>query len=265
MGTIDEARLATKLRRNKVVFKREVELSHPIGDTGVKIEGRLDFWISSDPPKIIEKKSVISPTRTKSIVTEGKIDPSHLAQVLVYMAVSKISTGSVHVTSWSWDTEIDGLVVTGDREFQIILSPSGEITIDGQPYPAHIRQLQQWFRAAANAMNQADVELPPRPMFKASWQNPCTKCPLAGACDQYDLNRNVQLFWQETQNLEPSPGPIANIPEPKLKKGKKNEQNQLSDSVNTNTDTGRISDKKDLFGRQIHSRAGDLFSDSDGD
>ncbi len=265
MGAIDEERLTTILTRDKIPFKREVEIDHPIAGSIVKIQGRLDFLIETVEPRIIEKKSVISPTRTKSIVINGNIDPSHLAQILTYMAVSKIGKGTIHVTAWSWSQFLDALVATGDREFQIELSPTGEIAVDGKPYPGHIRQIQQWFRSAATAMENAETELPNRPVFKQGWQNPCNKCPLKDACAQYDVNKNVQMFWQETQSIEPESGPKANIPTPKQSKGKKNEFNQVSNSINPSNDSGRISDKAGIVGREVHSRAGDLFADGDGD
>ncbi len=264
LGALDETRYATKMRRDKVNFRREVELTHPIGSTGINIEGRVDFWIESNPPKIVEKKSVISVTRTKKIIQDGQVDPSHLAQVLTYMAVSKVETGAIVITSWGWDSEIDALTVTGEREFAIHLSPKGEIKVDGVPYPAHIRQLQQWFRMAADAMNNAEVSLPSRPVYKQGWNNPCNKCPLRLACDQYDITQNVAAFWQDTEQLTPEPGPTAQIPEPKRKKGIIHERNQVSNSINTGDDTGRISSKTSLSGGKIHSGTWDVFPDSDG-
>lgn len=264
LGAIDETRYATKLTRDKIPFRREVEITHPIGSTGINIEGRIDFYISTEPPRLVEKKSVISVSRTKKIIQDGAIDPAHLAQLLTYMAVSKIPTGSIVITSWGWDEDIDALVVTGEREFLIELTPQGEIRVDNTPYPAHIKQLQAWFHSAATAMNNAEIQLPARPMFKQGWNNPCNKCPLNAACEQYDKHQNAKVFWQETEILEPEPGPKAQIPEPKRKKGKRHD-NQVSNSINPNNDSGRISSKENLFGRQVHSRAGDLFTDSDGD
>lgn len=246
MGAIDETRYSAKLRSAGTKFQREVEISHPIGATGVNIEGRIDFVL--DTPQgtvIVEKKSTVSPRRKSSIITKGEVDPHHLAQVVSYMAVKKVTQGRIVVTFWKWSDDLEALAVDGEREFSIEVTPAGDISVDGAPYPSHVRNLQQWYKTCADSMNESDNKLPGRP-FIQGYINPCQRCPLAPHCDQYDRTKNVQEFWSRTKDVEMSAGPSAEIIEPKLKKGRKNEQSNIPDRSNPDIDTGRIQDKTSL-------------------
>lgn len=251
MGTLDETRYATKLKREKIKFEREVEISHQIGDTGIPIEGRIDFELfTPQGPVLVEKKSTISPRREYDIIQKGNIDPGHLAQLVSYMAVKKIPDGKVVVTFWKWDDTIDGLVVGSEREFLVKVTPQGDITVDGIPSAYHVRHLQQWYYSVARAMNKADSGLPPRPKI-TPYQNPCKYCPLANSCNKYDSDRNINAFWEDTKNIEMSAGKPAEIVEPKKEKKGKKDGNQLQASNDTNHDGGRISDKTGLFRREV--------------
>lgn len=242
MGTIDETLYATKLKRNGIPFQREVEISHPIGATGVTIEGRIDF-IETQPNGTVltEKKSTISPRRLNEIIIKGQVDQHHLAQLVSYMAVRKEQHGQIVVTFWKWSDDLNALMVGGERTFKIRVAPAGEIYVDDQPYAAHVRHLQRWYHHVAEAMNKSETELPERPYING-WINPCKNCPLANSCNKYDIDRNVQSFWMDTKNIEMSAGPAAQIVEPKLEKRKKNEH-EIPDRSNPDHDTGRISDK----------------------
>jgi hypothetical protein len=243
MGAIDETRYAARLRAAGTQFQREVVITHPIGSTGVNIEGRIDFVLDTpDGVVIVEKKSTISPRRKSAIIVKGDVDPSHLAQVVSYMAVKKVTQGRIVVTFWKWADDIESLIVDGEREFVVHVTPAGDISVDGAPYPSHVRNLQAWFKTCADAMNAADTKLPGRP-FIQGYTNPCQRCPLAPHCDQYDRTRNVQEFWMHTKDVEMSAGPSAEIIEPKIKKGKKNEQTNIPNRSNPDPDTGRIQDK----------------------
>lgn len=248
IGDIDEARYAAKLTLAGTPFVREVEFTHPITGTSVTIEGRYDFKIETEQgPVLVEKKSITSANRAREIIEKGNIDDKQLAQLCTYMAIHRITTGRLVSTFWKWADDLDGYVVAGEREFQVTVSPSGDITVDGVPYSRHLRSLQKWFQIVGQAMDKADSELPSRPLPKAGWQNPCAKCPLSASCDAYDRTKNVQNFWQETTHIEARPGKPAEIIIPKLKKGKKDEQGNISNSSNPITDSGRIQDKTSRF------------------
>jgi hypothetical protein len=252
MGAIDEARFEARLLQQGLTYQREVELSHPIAGTTIKIEGRLDFRVDMPSgPMIVEKKSTISQNRFRTIIQHGNVDEKHLAQVVTYMVIKKIPTAQIVVTFWKWDETIDALTVGGERTFEVLLSPQGDISVDGQPFHKHVRDLQTWYRITAKAMDEADTTLPNRPKAKQSWQNPCKNCPLADACLRYDSTRNVAQFWQDTKSLEPRVGPSALIIAPKVKKGKKNEQNQLPSSRDTINDSGRIRDQTSIDGGEM--------------
>ena len=244
IGDIDEARYAAKLTQEGIPFTREQEFSYPISGTTVTIEGRFDFKLdTADGPVMVEKKSITSANRAREIIEKGNIDEKQLAQLCTYMAVHKITTGRLVSTFWKWADDLEAYMVAGEREFQVTMTPSGEITLDGVPYSRHLRSLQRWFQIVAQGMDKADTELPGRPLPKSGWQNPCAKCPLSASCDAYDRTKNVQNFWQETAHIEPRPGKPAEIIAPKLKKGKKNEQSNIPNRSNTDTDSGRIQDK----------------------
>jgi hypothetical protein len=242
IGDIDEARYAARLTQAGTPFVREQEFVYPIKGSTVTIEGRYDFKLTTAAgPVIVEKKSITSANRAREIIEKGNIDAKQLAQLVTYMAVHKIPTGKLVSTFWKWGEDLESYVVDGEREFSVEITPTGSINVDGAPYPRHLRDLQRWYQVVAKGMDEADVKLPDRPLPKAGWQNPCAKCPLSASCDAYDRTKDVQNFWQETAHIEPRPGKPAEIIAPKLKKGKKNEQ--VSNSIDTSIDTGRIQDK----------------------
>jgi hypothetical protein len=244
IGDIDEARYASKLTFNQVPFVREQEFVHPIAGTSVTIEGRYDFKLDTpDGPVIVEKKSITSANRAREIIDKGNIDEKQLAQLVTYMAVHKVTKGRLVSTFWKWGDDLDSYVVAGEREFSVMVTPSGEISVDGLPYHRHLRSLQKWFQITAKGMDESDRLLPSRPLSKPGWQNPCTKCPLSAACDTYDRTKDVNTFWAQTKDSEPRPGKPAEIIAPKVKKGRKNEQDSISNRSHPDTDTGRIQDK----------------------
>lgn len=242
IGDIDEARYAAKLVQDGVQFVREQEFTYPIGNTSITIEGRYDFKITdSFGDLLVEKKSITSANRAREIITKGNIDQKHLAQLVSYMAIHKILRGRLAYSFWKWAEDLDGFVVDADRSYEVEISPAGAISIDGQAFPRHVRDVQKWYRMVADALEQAEAKLPDRPLTKAGWQNPCKNCPLAVSCDKYDIDKNITDFWHDTKNLEARPGKPAEIIAPKIKKGRKNEQ--VSNEVDPNNDTGRIQDK----------------------
>lgn len=244
IGDIDEARYAAKLTQAGVPFLREQEFVHPITGSSVTIEGRYDFKLdTADGPVLVEKKSITSANRAREIIEKGNIDEKQLAQLVTYMAVHKTQNGKLVSTFWKWGDDLDSYVVAGEREFAVTVSPAGDITVDGLPYYRHLRSLQKWFQITAKGMDESDRLLPGRPLPKNGWQNPCAKCPLSAACDAYDRTKDVAAFWAQTKDTEPRPGKEAEIIAPKVKKGKKNEQDSISNSSNPDTDSGRIQDK----------------------
>lgn len=244
IGDIDEARYAAKLTQDGVPFLREQEFVHPISGSSVTIEGRYDFKLDTpDGSVLVEKKSITSANRAREIIDKGNIDEKQLAQLVTYMAVHKVQVGKLVSTFWKWGEDIDSFTVAGERTFAVALSPSGEITVDGLPYHRHLRSLQKWFQITAKGMDESDRRLPERPLPKNGWQNPCAKCPLSAACDAYDRTKDVNAFWAQTKDSEPRPGKEAEIIAPKVKKGRKNEQDSIPNRSNPNTDSGRIQDK----------------------
>jgi hypothetical protein len=246
LGDIDEARFAARLVRDGTKFAREVEFTHPIGGTSITIEGRYDFRLDlASGPVMVEKKSITSANRLREIITKGQIDQKQLAQLVSYMAIHKIPKGQLVCTFWKWDDSIDALQVGAERTFDVTITPHGDITVDGEPFPRHVRDLQMWYQIVAKGMENSETKLPDRPRAKQGWQNPCRSCPLADACTRYDSHHNVAQFWQETKELEPRPGKPAEIIAPKAKKGKKNEQDSIPSSSDTIHDSGRISNSAD--------------------
>ena len=247
IGDIDEALHAVRLQQNGWPFQREIEFKHPMAGTEITIEGRLDFWIDHpEGPMITEKKSITSANRWRTIIKNGQFDTGHLAQLVSYMAIKKVPRGQLAYSFWKWSEGLDGFIVDDTRAFEVQLTPTGSITVDGQPFQYHVRDLQNWFMLVAKFMDRADIELGPRPQPASAWANPCKGCPLAESCNQYDTARNVAQFWHDTAHIEPRTGKAAEIIAPKLtkaKKGKKNESNQLSDSSNTDVISDRIRDK----------------------
>lgn len=252
MGAIDEARYAAKLTRAGLPFTREQDLATPISGSQIVIEGRYDFKVTGpDGVYFVEKKSTLSKGRLKDIIVKGVVDPHHLAQLVTYMVIDKVPRGVVSVTYWQWDDQIDGLVVGNEREFQVFITPGGDIEVDGQPYHRHVRSLQAWFKTAAKGMEDADKALPSRPKPSQGWQNPCRFCPLKDVCDQYDRTQNVAQFWQDSKQIETRPGKAAEISSPPKVKGRKNERNQLQDSVSPGNDSGRIRDQASIDGGEV--------------
>lgn len=247
IGGIDEARYAAKLTQGGLMFWRELPINIPVGGTQITIEGRLDFKVSeSDGPIIVEKKSITSVNRRRTIIEKGEIDHAHMAQLVTYLVAEKLQRGKIVYTYWQWNEDLSGFMATEDREFAIRLDTNGSIYVDEAPFGRHIRELQTWYRLVASGMEKAETELLGRPKPLQGWQNPCRSCPLSAACDQYDSTRNVAQFWQQTAGLEPREGKPAVIQIPKLKKGKtKNGKLQASLSIgnDTDTDTGRIRDQ----------------------
>lgn len=252
IGDIDEARYAAKLASTGTPFVREQEFTYPIAGSTVTIEGRYDFKITDQLGAImVEKKSITSANRARTIITQGKIDEKQLAQLVTYMAIHKIPRGRLVSTFWKWSDDLDAFAVDSERTFEVEITNTGSIMLDSQPYPRHVRDLQSWFRIVSQGMDNADTELPDRPLAKPGWQNPCAKCPLSVSCDAYDRDKNATAFWHSTKDLEPRPGKEAEIIAPKIKKGSKNEQ--VSNSINTDHDTGRIQDKTSLNRWEVDS------------
>lgn len=265
IGDIDEARYAARLTAEGVPFVREQEFSHPIAGTSIAIEGRYDFKLdTADGPVMVEKKSITSANRAREIIEKGNIDEKQLAQLVTYMAIHKVQVGRLVSTFWKWDEDYN-YVVAAEREFQVLVSPAGDISVDGLPFYRHVRSLQRWFQITAKAMEESDTRLADRPLPKPGWQNPCGKCPLSAQCDQYDRTKNAQAFWRDTEMIEPRPGKPAEIIAPKLKKGRKNEQDRIPDGSNPDTDSGRIQDKTGISGRKIHPGAGNVQFDGEVD
>jgi hypothetical protein len=254
LGDLDELRFATKMTQKGIPFVREQEFTYPIGDTSITIEGRYDFKLDMPSgPVLVEKKSVTSLNRKREIIDKSNIDPKQLAQLVTYMAIHKIPEGRLVATFWQWSDDLDALMVGGEREFTVQIAPNGAIMVDGQTYTKHVRDVQKWFRIVAKGMEEADRQLPERPLPKAGWQNPCKSCPLAQSCDKYDMARDVNQFWVETKDIEPRAGKPADISVNKLKKGKKNEQSSIPSSIDTHVDTGRIQDKASRNGWEVDS------------
>ena len=252
MGAIDEARFAAKLTRAGLPFTREQDLATPIAGSQVVIRGRYDFKVTGpDGVYFVEKKSTLSKNRLRDIIVKGVVDPHHLAQLITYMVIDKVPRGVVSVTYWQWDDQIDGLVVGNEREFQVFITPGGDIEVDGQIYLRHVRSLQAWFKTAAKGMEDADTVLPSRPKPGQAWSSPCRYCPLKDVCDQYDKTQNVAQFWQESKQIETRAGKPAEISLPPKVKGRKNERNQVSDSSSPSNDSGRIRDQASTDGGEV--------------
>jgi hypothetical protein len=265
IGDIDEARYAAILTSRGISYVREQEFTYPITGTSITIEGRYDFKLDTpDGLVIVEKKSITSANRAREIIEKGNIDEKQLAQLVTYMAIHRVQLGRLVSTFWKWSEDFN-FQVESEREFSVVVGLRGDITVDGQPFYRNVRALQRWFQITAKAMEQADIQLADRPLPKPGWQNPCNKCPLSAQCDQYDRTKSTQVFWRETEMIEPRPGKPAEIIAPKVKKGKKNEQDHIPNSRNTNTDSGRIQDKTGIHGRKIHPGTGDIQPDGEGD
>jgi len=176
VGALHEAKHAVSLYPNdqlwEVPFKDEVL-------PGVQLSGRCDFIVGDE---IHETKGSLS--KSAGYVLNGHYKVSHLAQLVTYMLrfdkpVGKIVFGAYKETK-------DGYTETGRREFRVLVSDTGRISVDGVDSHFTVQDLLSHRYWAAALIRDRRVH-PVRPMnWDAKFGSPCSLCPFKGVCAKYD-------------------------------------------------------------------------------
>ncbi len=194
IGSLNEYRIAVKLKRDKVIFEREVPFK--MDYSGVQISGRQDFVLENG--EVWETKGTTSESVYKNAILGGVPEKSHVAQLVSYLAFLKKPKGRI-VNSY-YELELDGedesFRLVAERVFTVECLDDGCILLDHQPYEHSLRDLARWYATLAKILLDPWT-LPQKPCQSGEkYGSPCNFCPLKAVCDK---TVDVADFLQESK------------------------------------------------------------------
>lgn len=230
LGTLNEYRVAVKLKKDKVKFEREVPFK--IAYKGAVISGRQDFVLENG--EVWETKGTGSDKVYKQSILGGVPQLNHVAQLVSYLAFLKKPKGRI-VNSY-YELEIDGELesykLIAERIFIVECLDNGDLTVDGTRYDHSIRDLARWYADLEKKL--ADPwTLPQKPCQNGDkFGSPCFSCPLKKLCEK---EVDVAQFLQESRQalLEPPPPKEFNIKvlTARRKKNRQDKKEKSNDKV----------------------------------
>lgn len=225
IGTLNEFRVAVKLKRDKVIFEREVPFK--IDYKSVIVSGRQDFVLENG--EVWETKGTVSESIYKNAILGGVPERSHVAQLVSYLAFLKKPKGRIVNTYYELelDGELESYKVVAERVFIVECLDGGVITVDTMPYQHSIQDLARWYAMLEKSLADP-LTLPHKPcQGDSNFTSPCNYCPLKQVCES---PMPLAQFLQESRTallVKPQPKECKIkilTKRRKLNKEKKNEQ-----------------------------------------
>jgi hypothetical protein len=202
MGAVNEARYEQYLKDMGIQYQREFKVEHSIiPDSNVTFSGRVDFIRELPGYKEVEElKSTDSKTKRRNVIKNGAWVPENLAQAVSYMISLECITGRLVYTYFERD-EGGKLMMEDERAFEILIEPSGRISVDGSPTQFSVNDQLNHRLAARAVIDTGNVW--DRPYnWDSAFKSPCKYCPFNKACDKYDEgNMSSTEFIDEAKKL----------------------------------------------------------------
>ena len=203
LGTLNEYRVAVKLKKDKVKFEREVPFKIAYKDA--VISGRQDFVLENG--EVWETKGTGSDKVYKQSILGGVPQLNHVAQLVSYLAFLKKPKGRIVNTYYELelDGELESYKVVGERIFTVECLDDGCIMLDQRPYPHTIRDLARWYADLEKKL--ADPwTLPQKPCHNGDkFGSPCFSCPLKKVCEKECDVASFLLQAKEKLLIPPPP------------------------------------------------------------
>lgn len=187
-GALNEEVYEDGLKRSGVPYDREKPVSEPIGGfDDTNFVGRLDYLLHSTPTdarKIVELKSTESSTVLKAVIKDGKYNHGNLAQLISYMVSERCTKGELIYTYYKPKNKAKVYVKTSERVFEVVITPVGDILVDGEKSGLTVYDQLHHRQMAAKCIN--DKQVWARPYQAGGYDSPCKYCVFAKVCDWYD-------------------------------------------------------------------------------
>jgi hypothetical protein len=181
MGDANEERHAAALDAAGVSYQREVEIFRESGRvSGVTISGHADMFVANNT--VHELKSTGSTSAKRDIIANGGFRAENLAQLVAYMGELNAPFGKL---IYSYYKDNNPAQFGGERIHDVTIDEYGRICLNGTATQFTAYDVLAHRNAAVEVIKSGDIwDRPYR--HDAVFSSPCTYCPLAKTCADYD-------------------------------------------------------------------------------
>ncbi len=180
------AELRQKLALNDAEY--EVPVKREISP-GVIVSGRVDILT---PDCVYEIKATTSRSKFDSHIRKGIVLPTHLGQLVTYLALLGRSYGEIH---WSYLHFNKARTAIEFETVKFAVRLEGDnVYVNDNLHPQGAVNMLSFYRILADAVQSG--ELPPR----TSNENACKSCPFAKICDKGP--KDLTEFFREVSTVQ---------------------------------------------------------------
>lgn len=207
LGALDEWQFAAAMDKKGIQYKREQPFRSEFGSAVVS--GRMDFVL--DDGTIVEKKSTTSQNVYRRVFEQGIPEPSHMAQLVTYMALNGQESGRLVVSYWELAPDYQGFRVVEEKQFDVKTVDKTRIMLGQQEYSHTVKDLARWYAEAEKNLSQdlttgVLAQKPCQPVSK--YESPCNFCPLNKICETGPDGMTLAYFTEAAKSalvLKPAP------------------------------------------------------------
>jgi hypothetical protein len=156
--------------------EKAFKVPEPFGiNPDIMLSGRCDFITYEDTGMVVHECKGSIGRAAKDAIMYGIVKTGHLAQLVFYLTVFKITRGILSVGLYT-----PRLKFVAARDFDITLNAQGKVLVDGAECGFNVKdQLQHQLKSVETLDQEA--------MASRLAPNVCKYCDYVGICNQYDM------------------------------------------------------------------------------